>query len=384
MFTSTLNAPRNNLVPIRIKQARLARECSMDNLAHDIGVSKQMVSKYETSASKPDINTVIDISRILNFPIDFFYKPMCGEEAVPSAVYFRTTKIPKKVQDAMEQKLNFAQEIISYIEQFISLPEYDNKLVCEDILHLDDPLSRVEEITIQIRNEWGLSDKPINNLTNLLLRKGYIITRALNENNAIDAFSKLIVRPYIILGADKNCAVRSRFDLAHEVGHSFLHFNTIAESDKDKYHQIIEKHANRFASAFLMPASSFAKDIDVVSLDNFVRLKSKWKVSIAAMIKRCFDLCLIDESHYTRLYKALSARGWRSKEPLDDIIEPEIPELFKQAFDIIFNKKLSSRAECVREIALQQSEIEELCFLKKGYFDDSSSVFSKPQLRIVK
>lgn len=190
------------------------------------------------------------------------------------------------------------------------------------------------------------------------------------------------MKPYIILGAEKNCCVRSRFDLAHELGHSVMHFN-IRKEDRNKHHRIIEKQANRFASAFLMPASSFASDVYTVSLDNFVYLKRKWKVSISAMVRRCYDLNIINEEQYTYLNKSISARGWKRNEPLDDELPFEKPVLFKQAFDLLLSKKIVNPEECVHKIALKPAEIENICFLDDGYFRLQSKDSHPPQLRVI-
>lgn len=58
----------------------------------------------------------------------------------------------------------------------------------------------------------------------------------------------------------------------------------------------IEKEANRFAGAFLLPKESFAQEIISTSFSHFISLKKRWKVSIAAMLYRYEDLGILSDN----------------------------------------------------------------------------------------
>ena len=68
--------------------------------------------------------------------------------------------------------------------------------------------------------------------------------------------------PYVLLNSDKECAVRSRLDLAHELGHICIH-QAIPEStlNKQEFFTLIERQAFRFGSAFLLPEKAFLDDV---------------------------------------------------------------------------------------------------------------------------
>ena len=67
-----------------------------------------------------------------------------------------------------------------------------------------------------------------------------------------------------------------------------------------------------------MVSTSFPNEVYTTRLDAFLPLKERWKVSIQAMVFRCRDLDLIDDDQSLNLYKQISFRRWRKKEPLDD------------------------------------------------------------------
>ena len=81
----------------------------------------------------------------------------------------------------------------------------------------------------------------------------------------------------------------------------------------------------RFAAEFLMPAHLIRPELRQRSLGHFAGLKRKWMVSIAALIERAHSLGTITQTNRTSLYKALSARGWRKREPLSEQLPPETP-----------------------------------------------------------
>lgn len=93
----------------------------------------------------------------------------------------------------------------------------------------------------------------------------------------------------------------------------------------------VEAQANRFASAFLMPAEEIRGDLppraDWVHL---LTLKQRWQVSIAALLRRANDLEVMSDEAYTQAMRTLGTRGWRIEEP-GDLGPPESPRLLALA-----------------------------------------------------
>ncbi|WP_427339611.1 ImmA/IrrE family metallo-endopeptidase [Caloranaerobacter sp. DY30410] len=142
-----------------------------------------------------------------------------------------------------------------------------------------------------------------------------MISRIELGHEKIDAFSQWIgSRPFIFLGSDKDSAVRSRFDIAHELGHLLLHTHVDQEDLKDpKVLKRIEKEAHYFVGAFLLPEDSFAQEVTSISIDHFISLKKRWKVSIASMIYRCDELGIFTDNKILYLNKQMSYRKMRKK-----------------------------------------------------------------------
>ena len=197
----------------------------------------------------------------------------------------------------------------------------------------------IEDAAITLRECWGLSDTPIPNLVRVSEMNGVIIARVPLDVEGMDGmsfWSNVDNRPFILLNSDKSNCVRSRFDLAHELGHMILHRNMKEPATRGTpTYKKVEKQAHFFAASLLLPRATWLRDVDEFTLAVFKFLKPKWKVSISAQIMHAQALGVIDEERKRSLLKQISAKRWRQKEPFDDEWLPEQPNLFKQATELI-------------------------------------------------
>jgi Zn-dependent peptidase ImmA (M78 family) len=75
-----------------------------------------------------------------------------------------------------------------------------------------------------------------------------------------------------------------------------------------------------------MPARQIRDELTDLNLAKLAKLKAKWRVSMAALIRRARDLDAISDSEYRKLNIDLSAAGYRKNEPVP--ITPDHPRLF--------------------------------------------------------
>lgn len=358
----------------RIKQARTYRGKTQAQLAQELGVTKQAISKYETNKSKLSTTVISKLPKILGFPLSFFTKEYIDEAKDRSIIYFRTKEIPKKTKDELNEKIIILdEEIIPYFEKHINFPKINlpDALIPDSINYCDYSRDDIKQIALQIREHWKLSVSPIDNLAYIIQKNGYIINKQYINQNKTDGFSQIINdRAYILISANKECAVRSRFDLAHELGHLILHKNVEEEEQGSAY---IERQADYFASEFIYPGDVFIEEIQELPLnfETFVMLKEKWKISIQAIVRKCKDLEIISDDKYIYFQKRISYNKWRSKEPLDDYIVPEEPRLLKDALELLIENERITKKDVLMDIDLDKDEIIKLCNLPDDYFEDS-------------
>ena len=304
-----------DFTPMRLTQAREARGLSLTELADLCGVSRQSISNYENSKQIPTQLVLERIAEKLNLPTQFFLRPY--QQRDNSRIFFRAlSAATKKARTRAGRRLEWLEETIDYLKEFIdflpaNIPNFDVGK-SPHILHDDE----IEDIATKCRREWGLGDGPIPNMVRLLENQGTIMALLRLDANNLDSFSVWYSNmPIIVVGNDKCSAVRLRFDSAHELGHLVLHRSI----DKiGRYFKEVETQASRFASAFLLPAKAFAKDFSYPTLNSFLSIKMKWKVSIKAMIKRCHDLNIISDNYAQKLYINYNQRRWTREEPFDN------------------------------------------------------------------
>jgi Zn-dependent peptidase ImmA (M78 family) len=83
-----------------------------------------------------------------------------------------------------------------------------------------------------------------------------------------------------------------------------------------------------------MPADGIRDDLPSRADSNkLFALKQHWQVSIAALLKRASPLGKLDPYSYTQAMKAVSARGWRTREPVH-LGPPERPTRLAEALRV--------------------------------------------------
>jgi Zn-dependent peptidase ImmA (M78 family)/transcriptional regulator with XRE-family HTH domain len=301
-------------VPARLRMARAIRQMTATALAAEAGTTPPWVSQSERSRETPSPDLIREFARVLNFPVNFFYRPL--EQLPPSdAFHFRaTSRLAKKDEDTARALSALAMELSDWIEATYRAPAPAVPEL-QDLIGSDDEVAP-EQAAEALRGAWGLGVAPIKNLLQLLESKGAKIYSAGGPLQAIDAFSfRHGATPVMFLNVHKS-AERLRFDLAHELGHLVMHGGSLhVAPGKEK-----EQAANDFASSFLMPRSDVLGSIrGNLMLEDVLVLKQRWRVSAMALNLRAHRLGVISEWTYGTLAKQLSMAGFRRGEPGSDL-----------------------------------------------------------------
>lgn len=359
----------SKFIPERLVEAREARGLTAAELAKDVGISQQAISKFEKrDSSSPSFETIEKISSVLNVPVHFFYKDIIPFEE--SVVFYRSKSAATvKSKKIHANKLKWIREVSLYADALLVFPKINVPRFVTRESFIPTDFEEIEEMANKVREQWGLGRGPISNIVLLLEKMGAVVARSPFSTHSIDACSmwKPLDRPYILLSNDKT-ASRSRFDIAHELGHLVLHsYLKVSEFNIKENYKRIEKEANRFASAFLLPSTSFGREIFTSSLDHLISLKERWKVSINAIAYRAVQLEIFNEYQYIYIKNNLAKKDWLIKEPLDEKIPFEEPLLLKQAFEAIINNNIKTRQDVLNEIRLHHEEIEAIANLENNY-----------------
>ena len=312
------------VVPARLTQARELAGQSKTQVATALNVSGAAVTQWESGGKRPTHENLAALSRHLDVPLTLFFRDL------PSALTSRGPLSFRAWQSASTRQANrkatrqaeLTAEIFAWLDERVTLPTPV----------LPPPLGKqgggvdaevdVEAAAKLTRQTWGLGERPLLKLGELLESRGVFLCPATFGDDRFDAFSCVLGgRAFLFLGNEKQDRARSRFDAAHELGHLVLHRHLDAgELRESGAHALAEAQANRFASAFLLPATTFGADVRETDLHGFLNLKPRWAVSVQSMVVRARELGLISPERYGELFKQMGWRRWRQAqgEPLDD------------------------------------------------------------------
>lgn len=375
------------VVPVRLKEARESRGVGVTELSETLGVTSQAVSQYEEGIMKPSVFILKKMAAELNFPMEFFYKEKLVNDCNKRNVYFKLPNVvPKKVRQAYAVRIEWANEIYLYINQYVELKEVRMPDLNQ---YFDQGKLRernIEEIASEVRRCWKIGSEPIANLIELLEDQGVMVCKTPFQFNKIAAFSSWYDDvPYIFYRAAEQLDFGRRWDMAHELGHLLLHPFL---KEKGNYHKgtltRVEKEADEFAAAFLMPAESIAKDVLHYSLDYFIMLREKWKVPLKAIIGRSRQLELLNESQFERMDRQIAARKRWDRSFLEYQAEAEEPTILIEAIHLLVDNNVLSPKEILEDLALPKEEIIAICNMPGRGFEEEQTGQRNGRLRIVK
>ena len=351
----------------RVRLARTRRGLTKVLLARRAGISTRSLYDIETGQAEPTPETLDAIAEATRFPIDFFFRHDI-EAPEPEAASFRSLRsMPAGKRDAALAAGALAFELSAWIDERFELPR-PNMPDLRDY----EPEAAAEAL----RSHWQIGVRPIGNMIHFLESVGVRVF-SLAEDRRIDAFS-LWHRdvPFVFLNTVKT-AEHSRLDAAHELGHLVLHRHGIP------WGRNVEKDAQLFGSAFLMPKASMLalNRFTAVSVRGLTAIKRQWGVSAAALAFRLHQLGLVSDWNYRGVCVELSRIG-RTIEP--DGIARETSQVMSK----IFGLGGESKGDAATALALHQADIEALVFGLRiqpptGDNRRPTARSPRPQLRIV-
>lgn len=355
--------------PGRIKQLRLALGITQAAFADLAGRNSSTVSKWESGSQSPDSDAALRLCDVFGISDNWLFEaPLMVRETTP--FFFRSqSSTTSSARDIAGARLEWLQDVVYKLQESLEFPTVNVPSLRETDCELISD-QEIEQIASDCRQAWGLGFAPISNVLQVMENAGIVCARTsigYLKLEGVSNWHKLDQRPYALLADDKADGIRSRFDAAHELGHIVLHRYVTQEQSKTR-HLLLEAQANRFASAFLLPAEGFSRDVRWPTLDALLALKSSWKVSVAAMITRCQELAMINDSTATRLWCARAARGWAKGEPMDKDFAFERPKAVGRGVKMLVENKVLSRPQVRQLLGLPVRTLEGLCNLEEGYF----------------
>ena len=352
-------------IPERIKEAREGRGFTLESFAEALNVSRQAVAQYETGQTSPGGEVMARIIAFTAQPPAFFVTPRNRASDGISPFWRSLKRMEQHHRRRIARHLEWAHDIAVFIERFIHLPD-----VCLPSTPFDSAQGDEDHIEVTaetVRDLWGLGRGSIGDLSAIFETNGIIVIKEAVECPDMDAVSCWQHgRPFVLISEEVTSGPRSKYNLAHELGHILLHSGVeVTSRNIDR----IEKQANRFAGAFLLPRETFSQDVLSTSISYFKELKKRWGVAISAMVYRSKDLGIISDNQHAYLMRQMNYFKIRKSEPLDDAFPISSPSILAESMKMLIENRVQSSDQIERALGLNLSDVEKLCGVPNGYLN---------------
>ena len=331
----------------RLKNARIMKGLSMDSLVKAMGnsVSKMTISKYENCKLSPSSTVLIELSKALEMPIDYFFRPFTQKI---DSIKFRknNSNLSVKVENSIKES------VFDFIERYRYIEEICDSSVTFDYA-LKSLVSKDEDVieaAYSLREIWNIGEDGIVNVIELLEERGVKVLE-MDLPNSLDGLSAVVneIYPVVILNV-KMPSERKRFTALHELGHLILTFaSSVLEKEEERF-------CNIFASEMLIPDAVFKIKLGTsrhdISYLELWAIQVQYGISPDALMYKAKSSGIINEERY-RSFCIQKNRNERFK----DIIEQSLyPKEKSYRFQSLVYKALSNELISISKAATLLSQ----------------------------
>lgn len=288
------------IIGARIKNSRIHKGYSLQEVADKISVSKQMISKYEKNLSIPSSDKLIALSKLFDQKIDYFFRK--AEVEIGEINFRKKSSFPAKKLNSLKEEIRIHIENYLYIENILSLNTVFNNPLSEILINSD---TDVVQVVNTLRDAWNIGDDPIHNIIQLMEDKDIKVIEIEDKSNKFDGLATIIDNKYYVVVINKNMPLeRKRFTLLHELGHIMLKFSNIDE-------KVQEKYCNLFASEILLSQKNTYNELGSkrsnIALEELKNIQKKYGISIRAIIYKLGEIKIISQEKLAEFYKKINS-----------------------------------------------------------------------------
>ncbi|WP_164929488.1 helix-turn-helix domain-containing protein [Gloeobacter violaceus] len=241
----------------RLRAARERRGLSQQTIGDALGLKRTAVTNMESGKRAVSTLELTRLAQMYDQPVTFFLMDRTDEEDL-ATVLFRI--VPEFAEDsllrqAVERTLDLCQEgvglrrLLRY-EQEDTLPNYSLRMhTAGEAVSQGVWVAQVE------RQRLGLGNAPVADIAKLIAEQGVWVAAAELPEWLSGLYLHHASIGLAILVNGAHPFTRRRFSYAHEYAHALLDRSlTVQPTRKENSSELVEKRANAFAAAFLMPA----------------------------------------------------------------------------------------------------------------------------------
>ncbi len=198
----------------------------------------------------------------------------------------------------------------------------------------------IERTAHDLRNQYNIESYGIKDIFSLVDKMGIYLIRIPLGKDTICGFSTVHEGKKVIVSNSSEILSREIFTIAHEIGHCLFDLNVdkqliiIDENTNDNLQDFVEKRADHFAVALLMPEEKIRefikyelkKDFNEIKERDIIRIQLEFNASYASIVMRLFELGFIKSRTKKELFdkrdSSTSRMLFNAMNINDDLIKP--------------------------------------------------------------
>lgn len=247
------------LIGRRIREARERRHISQQKVADALGIPRTAVTNIEAGTRNVSTLELTKLGALFNLPpAAFFDGSAASDLAVVRARALSAAMSSPEFGPIIDRMIDLCREgaeLRRLLDQetTVSMPNYAQR-----IANAGDAVRQGEARAREERRRLGLGNAPIGNLPELIGDQGIWVASAARHDFPEEMSGLFLNHPAVgmaVLINGGHNPVRRRFSYAHEYGHAlFDREEELRLTQNENSSELVEKRANAFAAAFLMPA----------------------------------------------------------------------------------------------------------------------------------
>lgn len=287
------------IIAQRIRNSRAHKGLSMQEVADKIGVSKQMINKYEQGKSMPTSDKLIALSKLFQQKVDYFFRK--PEVTIGEISFRKKSKFGAKKVNALKEEIRIQIENYLFIENICGVSTiFENPLQQNSIISEQN----VKEAVKQLRSHWNIGQDAIHNIIDLLEDNHIKVIEVEDETRSFDGLATIIDGKYPIIVIAKAMPIeRKRFTLLHELGHLLLPISSFEEKQQEKF-------CNVFASEMLLTEAyvitEFGSSRSSITFEELKNVQEKYGISISAIVYKLGETRIMSQERVKKFYQRLN------------------------------------------------------------------------------
>ncbi len=308
----------------RLRILRQAHSQTLDQLGQAVGVSRQFMQQLERGGRSPSPELIDALAQLLEVEPRFFSGGLLPDidDTKCSFRARRTTLVATRERVRSLSRLLLA--VVNALEQYVSFPSPLK------LKQRPASIEEAEDVANELRRQLGVARAaPLASMMRVAETTGAVVASFGDVSDKVDAFSVQSARPLIVHSTSKGSWSRTRFDVAHELGHLCMHSELGVDSERE------EREADRFAGALLIPREIVRAEFPLgrSKWPTLFALKARWGISVSALVHRGLDCEVIGPLQYRTAQMHIRRQGWHRGEPNELVTER--PESLSLAFNAL-------------------------------------------------